>query len=250
MKKQQIQQQEQMTAYDKKVTHDLFMITMEWLEKYIEIVYKNEFPDWENRKQIHDNNIKRTDIYSNPEMAENTLSTQLLLFESTSSDKSPFIREEIQKEFYQWISAVGINENNCPERLKQFIFGINEVLEGRGEKIRKEVENRRPLVDSNSPEYMEQVKNLFAYTQITSREEIKAEKSLAGKTHKDIEIESKFGGGSTEQGEKAFKQIAGTVATSHDTGFHFFPQQGQQSNNPQQRTNSEIIQDIRQNPRN
>jgi len=101
MKKQQIQQQEQTTAYDKKVTHDMFLIVMEWLEKYIEIVYKDEFPDWENRKQIHDNNIKRKDIYSNPEMAENTLSTQLLLFESTSGDKASFIREEIKQEFYQ-----------------------------------------------------------------------------------------------------------------------------------------------------
>src|SRR6185436_4949030 len=186
MKKQQIQQQEQTTAYDKKVTHDMFLIVMEWLEKYIEIVYKDEFPDWENRKQIHDNNIKRKDIYSNPEMAENTLSTQLLLFESTSGDKASFIREEIKQEFYQWISVVGINENNCPERLKQFIFGINEILEGRGEKIRREVENRRPLVESNSPEYMEQVKKLFAHTQVISQEEIKTEESLVGKTHKDI----------------------------------------------------------------
>lgn len=248
MKKQQIQQQEQMTAYDKKVTHDLFLITMEWLEKYIEIAYKNEFPDWESRKQIHDNNIKRTDIYGHPEKAENTLSTQLLLFESTASDKASFIREEIKEEFYQWINAVRINADNCPERLKQFLFGINEILEGRGEKIRKDVENRKRL-DSGSPEYMEQMKNLFVHTQVASREETKIEESLKGKIHKDIETGSKFGSGNTEQGEKAFKGIADTVSTSHDTGFHFFSQKGQQSS-PQHRTNSEIIQDARQNPQN
>ena len=140
---------------------------------------------------------------------------------------------------------VGINENNCPERLKQFIFGINEILEGRGEKIRREVENRRPLVEPNSPEYMEQVKKLFAHTQVISQEEIKTEESLVGKTHKDIVIESKFSSGSIEQGEEAFKRIASGVSSSHGSGFHFFPQKGQQ-----QRTNSEIIQDVRQNPRN
>jgi hypothetical protein len=242
MKKQQIQKQEQITAYDKKVTHDLFLITMEWLEKYIEIVYKNEFPDWEQRKQIHDNNIKRTDIYSHPERAENTLSTQLLLFESTSGDKAPFIREEIKQEFYQWINAVGIDANNCPEKLKHYLFGINEILEGRGEKIRRDVENKKRIVDPHSPEYMEQMKNLFVHNQVASREEIKTEKSLEGKTHLDMEIESKFGG-NVEQGEEAFNLIAGVVSTSHGSDFHFFPQK-------EQRTNSEIIQDIRQNPRN
>jgi len=101
-KRQQTQQQKQMTAYDKKVTHDMFETTMEWLEKYIEIVYKNEFPDWERRKQFRNNTIiKRTDIYGNPGLAEDSLSTQMLLFQSTLRTKAPFIREEIQKEFYR-----------------------------------------------------------------------------------------------------------------------------------------------------
>jgi hypothetical protein len=173
----------------------------------------------------------------------------LLLFESTASDKAPFIREEIQKEFYQWISAVGIDVNNCPEKLKHFLFGINEILEGRGEKIRKEVENRKPLVDPSSPEYMRQMTSLFVNAHAASRKEVETEKFLEGKTHRDIEIANKFGGGSSEKGEQAFQRIADAVSISHDTGFHFFLQKGQQSN-PQQRTNSEIIQDIRQNPRN
>jgi hypothetical protein len=41
----QQQTQIQATAYDKKVTHDMFEMTMSWLEKYIEIAYKKEFPD-------------------------------------------------------------------------------------------------------------------------------------------------------------------------------------------------------------
>jgi hypothetical protein len=28
---------------------------------------------------------------------------------------------------------VGINVNNCPEKLKNYLFTVNEVLEGRGE---------------------------------------------------------------------------------------------------------------------
>jgi len=35
----------QATAYEKQVTHDMFEMTMKWLEKYIEIAYDKEFPD-------------------------------------------------------------------------------------------------------------------------------------------------------------------------------------------------------------
>jgi len=73
------------------------------LEKYIEIAYKNEFPDWENRKQVRDNlTIKRTDIYQYPKRAEATLSSQLHLFEGAlEDDASPEFREELKQEFYK-----------------------------------------------------------------------------------------------------------------------------------------------------
>jgi hypothetical protein len=45
MKKRQIQQQIQMSAYQKKTVHDIFLTVTEWFEKYIEIAYKKEFPD-------------------------------------------------------------------------------------------------------------------------------------------------------------------------------------------------------------
>jgi hypothetical protein len=243
------QELKQVSAYEKKVTHDMFMITMEWLEKYIEIAHKKEFPDWENRKQIRDNlTIKRTDIYGNPKEAGDAFSTQLLLFESNLKRRPEFIREEIQKEYYQWMSAVGINVNNCPERLKHYLFGINEILEGRGEKIRKDVENEKPSVDATSPEYMGQMSSLFTNTYTSAKDEIETEKSLKGKTHKDWKVGSKFGGGSVEQGQQAFGQIRQEVASKHGE-FHFFPQKGQ-LNNPQQLTNSEIVQDVKQNPNN
>jgi hypothetical protein len=122
-------------------------------------------------------------------------------------------------------------------------------MEGRGEKILEDLRNKQ-IVDSTSPEFMEQMQRLFVYSHAKSKEVEEREKSLEGKTHKDIEIESKFGSGITEQGEEVFRRIASDISTSHGRGFHFFPQKGQQSNIPQHRANSEIIQNIRQNPRN
>jgi hypothetical protein len=250
MKKQQIKQQKQITAYEKKVTYDIFLLSIEWLEKYVEIAYKKEFPDWESKKQIRDINITRTDIYGNPKEAEDAFSTQLLFLESNLKRRPNFMREALQEELYKWIDASGLDVNNCPERLKNFLFGINEILQGKGEKIRRDVENEQPRVDASSPEYMEQMKNTFVSSHNAAKSQAGIEESLEGKTHKDIEIESKFGSGNVESGKRIFQQIAGVVSSSHDTGFHFFPQQGQQSNNPQHRTNAEIIQDVRQNPRN
>jgi len=103
MKRQQIQQQIQMTAYQKKTVHDIFLTVMEWFEKYVEVAYKNEFPDWERRKQIRDNlTIKRMDIYGNPQKAEKTLSSQLHLFAATlEEDTTPQYQQELKQEFYQ-----------------------------------------------------------------------------------------------------------------------------------------------------
>src|ERR1043166_8883238 len=49
--------QKQLSAYDKQTVHELFRISLEWLEKYIEVVYS----DYQFKKQIHDNNITRPD---------------------------------------------------------------------------------------------------------------------------------------------------------------------------------------------
>lgn len=218
------------------------------MEKYIEVA--GYYPDWNDRKQIHNNNINRKDVIGNPEKAEKSFSSQLFMFKVTLDDDPPFLRDEVKQEFYRWLNATRIDSNNCPERLKQWLFGVNEILEGRGEKIQQDVENRKQTLNSNSPEYMEQMNKVFANIQGPMQNEGEIRKALEGKTHKDIEIGSKFERGNVEQGEKAFKQIADTVSASHDNSFHFFPQQGQQTDNFQHCTNSEIIQDIRQNPRN
>jgi hypothetical protein len=126
------------------------------------------------------------------------------------------------------------------------------LLQGKGEKIRRDVENEQPSVDSSSPEYMEQMKNTFVHSHKAAKSQAEIEESLEGKTHKDIEIESKFSGGDVERGKQIFQQISTNVAGSHQN-FYFFPQKEQQSTSSSlgsQPTNSEIIQDIRQNPRN
>jgi len=247
MKKQQMQQQEQLSAYDKKVIYDMFYMSIEWLEKYIEIAYKNELPDRESRKQIRDNiTIKRTDIYSNPEKAKKAFATQMFLF-GTSLEDTPLFREDLKKEFRQWISATKI-DNNCPDELKHLLYGFNEVMDGNTEKVRKDMENRKREIEIDSPEYLEQMNKLFGNIQIPMDDERETHKNLEGKTHLDMRVGNKFGGGNAEQGEQTFQQIASAVSTSHSSGFHFYPQQ--QSSNPQHRTNSEIIQDIRQNSRN
>jgi len=55
---------------------------------------------------------------------------------------------------------------------------------------------------------------VFGALQQPLNENRKEGKLLDGKTHKDIEIESKFEADS-EQGEQVFKQIAGNVSNSH-----------------------------------
>jgi hypothetical protein len=60
---------------------------------------------------------------------------------------------------------------------------------------------------------------VFGALQQPLNENRKEGKLLEGKTHKDIEIESKFGD-DFGQGEQVFKQIAGKVSDSHQD-FNF-----------------------------
>jgi len=62
------QETKQLSAYQRKAVHSIQHTTMEFLEKYIEVA--GYYPDWEERKQIKDNGVTRTDIIGNPEKAE------------------------------------------------------------------------------------------------------------------------------------------------------------------------------------
>jgi len=106
------------------------------------------------------------------------------------------------------------------------LFGLNEILEGKGGKIHKDIENRKKIVDSSSPEYMKGLMNLFADVQGPAQREIEVEKSLRGKTDKNIKVKSNFSGGDVEQGQEAFGRIAGTVASNYEN-FHCVPQKDQ-----------------------
>jgi len=97
MKKQQIQQQKRLTAYEKKVIHAIFRDMMEVLEKYIE--KSGHYADWSSRKQIHDNNVKRQ--FVSPEEAENVFSVNLFGFRLELKNRPPFFLEELKQEFYQ-----------------------------------------------------------------------------------------------------------------------------------------------------
>lgn len=248
MKRLELLKKQEMTAYQKRALNDMFLRVIEWLEKYVEITYKDEFPDWENRKQIHDNNIERTDIYQYPERVESTLASQLHLFAAfLETDATPKLREEFKQEFYKWINATGIDVNYCPDRLKHFLFGINEVFEKGREKIGKDIENRKREIEMDSPEYMEQIGRMFSDLQVPMREQRKVAKSLEGKKPSEVKVVG-FNRGNNKQGEQVFRNIAKSVAGSHQS-FHFVEQKGQ-SISPQQRTNSEIVQDVKKYPRN
>jgi len=194
---------------------------MSYFEKYIEIT--GYYPDWENRKQISNNIITRKDIIGNPEKAEKGFSTTLFGLKQALDEKPSFLRDELKEEVYQWISATGIDDNNCHhEKIKHLLYGFHEVLEGNGEKIVKEMLNREETLDLNAPDYAERLNKFFAAVQVPMANEREQENLLKGKTHKDIEIARKFSG-DREKGEQAFGRIAGTVSSSHDQ-FHFFKQ--------------------------
>ncbi|GBC04094.1 hypothetical protein RclHR1_05500009 [Rhizophagus clarus] len=190
---------------------------MEFLEKYIEVA--GYFPDWKNRKQFQDNDVKRP--IKGPEDAEECFSVVLLGLKNTIKRKPHFLQEELKEEYYRWINAVGIDVNNCPERLKHILFGFNEILEGRSEKFDRDLENSEQTLDPNSSEYAEEFNKTFAAVQAPLRNERKVAESLADKKHNEIHIESKFSG-NAEKGKNAIGRVASSTRNHHN--FHFFPQ--------------------------
>ena len=223
-----IQRKMQMTAYERKTVHDIFLSTIEWFEKYIELTYKGEFPNWESRKQIRDNLIiTRKDIYENPKRAEEALASQLHLFSSVlEEDTSVEFEKDLKQEFYKWINVVGIDIENCPERLRHFIFGLNEIFEGNYEKIRNDIANRKREIELDDPKYMDGMMKIFSHTQVSMHKEGKIKKSMEGKNPDEIKF-SNFSGGDGEQGQQVFEQIAGSISDSHQD-FYFKDQKTQQ----------------------
>jgi len=251
MKKQQTQEQITLSAYEKRAAQEIFYNMMEVLEKYIEKA--NYYPeDWQTRKKIYDGRVTR--IFDDVEEAESVFSTNLFGLKITLRNKPSFLIEELKEEYYKWINAVGIDVNNCPERLKHYLLEINEVLEGKGEKFAEAVakEAHEHVEKMNDEEFSRKMNEAFGAYNFPLNEERKIADSLKGKTYKDMETKSKFSG-NVEQGEQTLNQIAGVVSTSHGD-FNYFPQKGGQQ---QQSTfnltgdeNSDIIRNVRQNRNN
>lgn len=233
----------QETAYEMELAISTFHNMLEPLEEYIG---KLEcYPDWSKKRQLYRNTIK--DSNDTLEGFEDLFLTQLLIVTGAVGKKPTDFRKKIQEEYYRWIGATGIDTNNIPsraEKLKHYLFEINEILEGRGEKIFNQT---KELIKGQDIKPQDALWLAGASQKHLSRSD-ERKNALKGKVWNELKNESKFGSGSNDQGEQAFGRIAGTVADKHKD-FRFYPQEGR-LNSPQQRTNSEIIQDVKNNPQN
>jgi hypothetical protein len=246
MKKQQIQQQKQLTAHDKILLFNNLRYLLEGLEEYIEKA--GYYSDFKNKRQLQNITIpkERSDNLT-ADSAEHFFKTNLILFVSMVEEAPPSEREKLVEEYLKWINVVGIDPNNCPEKLRQFLIEIKSVLEGDSERILQQTKEYLDNKDKGSP-YPTDPKDtltLFGLIQRPLNKNREDAKSYEGKTYRDVEAASKFSG-NVERGKETFDRIAGTGSSS--SGFHFYSHQ--QSTSLQQKANFEIIQDIRQNPQN
>jgi len=203
------QEQLNISLYETKTIYDTFRNTLEWAEKFIERA--GYYDDWNQRKQIHDNQIQRSDInYIDLEEIKNLFSTVLFGLRHMTRIKPSFLIKELglEEKFYKWIDATGINADNCPSELAQCLVNISEVLKGRGdefaeERIRQADENIEKMSEEERVEKLQ--KAVIAYQEPLENEVAKA-KFLEGKIYKDFNFESKFSG-DCEQGKEVFNQI-------------------------------------------
>ncbi|CAG8684183.1 5398_t:CDS:2, partial [Ambispora leptoticha] len=98
--------------------------------------------------------------------------------------------------------TTGIGVNDCPERLRHFLLGFNEVLEGRGEKLSRE----KPFLTRSAEEELEKELKIFA--------SIQAPLENGRFQSLDMELTDKFT--NVEQGKGTFEQIAKSVTNKHD----------------------------------
>ena len=245
MKKTQIQQQKQLSAHDKVLLFDNLRYLLEGLEEFIE--KSRYYPDFKNRRKLQNITIpkERSDNLT-ADSAEQFFKANLILYVSMVDEAPPSEREKLVEEYLKWVDIVGIDPNNCPEKLRQFLIEIKDVLEGNSERIIQQTQEYLDNKDGGKvhPTNPQDTLTLFSAIQAPLNKNREQAKSYEGKTYRDVEITNKFSG-SVEQGGEVFNQIAGAASRSGD--FHFYSRQ-LSTNNPQQRTNFEIIQDIRQNP--
>jgi len=134
MKKTQIQQQKQLSAHDKVLLFDNLRYLLEGLEEFIE--KSRYYPDFKNRRKLQNITIpkERSDNLT-ADSAEQFFKANLILYVSMVDEAPPSEREKLVEEYLKWVDIVGIDPNNCPEKLRQFLIEIKDVLEGNSERI-------------------------------------------------------------------------------------------------------------------
>ena len=121
---EQLQVQEELTAHDKILIFDNFYYLLEGLEECIE--KSGYYPNFRDRRQFRNLTVKETNFPL--ENAESLFRTRLVLF--VAMHTPDFLRDEVKQKLYKWINSVGIDVNNCPERLGHFLLEINNSIEG------------------------------------------------------------------------------------------------------------------------
>jgi hypothetical protein len=122
------------------------------------------------------------------------------------------------------------------------LFEINEVLGGKGERFIKQIESKLDNSRNATPADTLKVFSAFQTPINRNREQGKL---LEGKSHKDMKIESNYDDADDERGEEIFGQINQEIVRKKDN-FNFYPHENQNQTN----NNSEIIQDVKNNPQN
>jgi hypothetical protein len=128
--------------------------------------------------------------------------------------------------------------------LKNYLFTINEVLEGRGEdfvKQTKELVKDVKLTPQDSFKF-------FRELQEPLNKNDERGKSLEGKNWNQVEGGKKLSSGDIDQGEEELNKIIRT--SSNKINFYDSDYYQRTTDNPQQLANSEIIQDVKNNPQN
>jgi len=217
----------EVSAYDYQAVYDIFHMTIEGLEKYIETA--GYYPDWQNRKQVRDNKT----VVDGFEDAEKSFTVALFGFKKALRNTPPSLQGKIKEEYYKWINTTGIKVDNCPKRLKHWLFEINEVIEGKGDKFVQETASwaGERVQKMSDEEFSIKMNEAFASIQNPLNKEREVAESLKGQSWNQITLGSNFESGNLEQGRQAFDRIAGGVSSLHDK-FDYHQRGRQQIRNP------------------
>ena len=222
----------QLTAHQKKLAFNNFHYMLEALEEYVaKTGYSPNF-----KKQLHRKTIADSD--DTVEGFEDLFLTQLFIFKAAVGKKPEYLRNEIKEEYFKWINAAGINANDCPEKLKRFLFEVNEVLEGRGDEF---AELTKQKIDDGREVNPKDLLGMFGSIQQPLNRVREQRESLKGKTDKEAEVE-RFDA-SLEQGERTFNQISQGVGSTSSSG-------GSTTLDNHPTNLDEVVQDIKNNPKN